>query len=165
MEQEEVKAGGSGLQEMSAGPLELGAANEIRKFRRMFKAVFEIGEKLENVALLDQALAERRKKIGGLQSEQEVTLGAILEKIHSAEKTLNDLQTSAVAEHEAKVASLKAEREEIRAVLDAEIEVARAERDTLLESVQGLKEEVKKKGDELYTVETRLRQIREKFAE
>ena len=165
MEPEVVKAQGVGGGEPGAGSVEYQASREIKRFRRQFQAVFDLGEKLEELVLLDQAIAERKRLLGSHKAEQESILGKILDEIHSAEKSLYDLKTSAVAEHEGKVEAMKAQQEGLRAELEAEIETLRAERDALLESNRNAEEQLMKRSDELYTVETRLRQIRERFGE
>jgi len=159
---EEVGGVGGDLKEMVPGQF-IGASNEIRKFRRMFNAVFELGEQLENVALLDQAISERRRKFEQLKAEQEAILAPIKEQIRAAESKLEELNTKAVSDHEVQVALLNRRYADARSVLEAEIETARAERDALLESNRNAAEQLKKRSDELYTVETRYRQIKEKL--
>lgn len=144
---------------------EFAAAGEIRRFRRMFQTVFELGELLENDASLRQSVEEHGRKIAASKEAGEAVLAELRGKIASAEEKLSHLTSQAVADHEAAVSTMKGERGAILSGIEAEIQTARGELEETTEALRTTKEQLTKREEELFTVENRMRQLRTKFIE
>lgn len=139
------------------------AANEIRKFRRMFKAVFALGERLEAEASMEQSIEERERRLSALKEKEEGVLAELQGKIAVAEEKLSHLNSQAIADHETRVLSLKGEKADILSGIEAEISAAKGKAAAAAEDLRNTEELLRKREEELFTVETRLRQLREKI--